>query len=110
LLAGAHGGASARSNRLPLTIGAAASASFTSYFFAHDSPKLRAPWLFTGRVHLGYRATRGVTIEPYVRFMAGEQPVETVFDDAGVKRQGAISDASSWAIFPGALVRVDDVF
>jgi hypothetical protein len=94
----------------PLTFGLHTGVALTSYFFSRDASKLERPALWSSRLSFGYRASPGVSFESYVWVLVGEQPIETVFDDAGVRRQGAISGVWRTSFIPGALIRIDDVF
>lgn|GEM_PF-7068963 len=100
----------AKTRTIPLTIGLAFGPAFTEYLLSSDGPKVQRPVLWTTRGHVGYRLSHHVSLEAYTRFMFGEQPVATVFDDAGVARHGPIEGTSTLSIFYGAIGRLDDIF
>jgi hypothetical protein len=92
-----------------VTAGFAVGFAPTFYHLANDSGRLNRPVLGALRAHLGYKLTRGISVEPYLRAFWGEEVRKTLFDVAGVREAGESQDVSSWSLFPGALIRADDI-
>jgi hypothetical protein len=84
-------------------------AAYGVFFSSSDAPLVTQHVLWTGHISLGYEIVHGVALDLQGRAYYGEQYNQTIFNQTGVVRSGAITNASRWSLFPGLMLRLDDL-